>query len=150
MQPAPSPRKRPHSRRPGPTRFARKYGHPTGGVHSVLQPYLPEVKSGFTPVTPADFLENEAQQEYAAALEMYQRMRFDGFTAAELESVLALADSYETTSRRVDWGENLDNVPIHPLWDRKNWQRELPPNEASYPCGDGNEYWDASLPPSIL
>ncbi|ESZ94714.1 hypothetical protein SBOR_4908 [Sclerotinia borealis F-4128] len=139
-----SPRKRPHPRYAGPTRFAKKYGQPKGGVHSILEDYLPEVKSDLTPVTPAQFLDNQAQRDVAEDLELYQRMRFCGFTAAELESVLALADSYETTSRRMDWGKNLDNVPIHPIWDRKNWQYELPRHFAPYPFGYGNEYWEAS------
>ncbi|KAF7862001.1 hypothetical protein EAF04_007881 [Stromatinia cepivora] len=143
----PSPRKRPHSRYPGHTRFAKKYGHPKGGIHSVLENYLPEVKSGLTPVTPAQFLDNQDQRDVAEDLELYQRMRFCGFTAAELESVLALADSYETTSRRINHGNNLDNVPIHPMWDRKNWQYDLPRHIARYPFGDGNEYWEASDSP---
>ncbi|KAJ8063215.1 hypothetical protein OCU04_008452 [Sclerotinia nivalis] len=74
-------------------------------------------------------------------------MLLKGFTAAELESVLALADSYETTSRRINYGNNLDNVPIHPMWDRENWQYDLPRHIARYPFGDGNEYWEASDSP---
>lgn len=74
---------------------------------------------------------------------------FKGFTAAELESVLALAGSYEITSRRVDYGKNLDDVPIHPIYDRKNWQHDLPRNMARYPLGDKNEYWEASQPPCL-
>lgn len=139
----PSPRKRPHPRYAGPTRFAKKYGHPEGGIHSELENYLPEVKSGLTPVTPAQFLDNQDQRDVAKNLELYQRMRFRGFTAAELESVLALADCYETTSRRINYGNNLDNVPIHPMWARENWQYDLPRHIARYPFGDGNEYWEA-------
>ncbi|CAD6449184.1 75141c8f-a1f2-471b-a3ed-173e684d8da8-CDS [Sclerotinia trifoliorum] len=139
----PSPWKRPHPRYAGPTRFAKKYGHPGGGIHSELENYLPEVKSGLTPVTPAQFLENQDQRDVAKNLELYQRMRFCGFTAAELESVLALADSYETTSRRINYGNNLGNVPIHPMWTRENWQYDLPRHIARYPFGDGNEYWEA-------
>ncbi|EDN93733.1 predicted protein [Sclerotinia sclerotiorum 1980 UF-70] len=143
----PSPRKRPHPRYAGPTRFAKKYGHPEGGIHSELENYLPEVKSGLTPVTPAQFLDNQDQRDVAKNLELYQRMRFRGFTAAELESVLALADCYETTSRRINYGNNLDNVPIHPMWARENWQYDLPRHIARYPFGDGNEYWEASDSP---
>lgn len=73
----------------------------------------------------------------------HQLIMLKGFTAAELESILALADSHETTSRRQDYGKNLDHVPIHPLYDRTNWQHELPRHLAKYPFGDGNEYWEA-------
>ncbi|KAF7950407.1 hypothetical protein EAE96_007693 [Botrytis aclada] len=139
----------------GPTPFARKYGHPKGGVHSVLQSYLPQLKSGLTPVTPAQFLKPQDQLDLDEGLELYQRIRFSGFTAAELQSVLALPDSQETISLRIEYGSDLGKVPIHPLLERSNWLHELPHNMFKYPFGDGNEYWEASkvsateLPPDF-
>ncbi|TGO24127.1 hypothetical protein BPAE_0111g00090 [Botrytis paeoniae] len=136
-----------HIRFAGPTPFARKYGHPKGGIHSVLKSYLPQLKSGLTPVTPAQFLKPKDQLDLDESLELYQRIRFSGFTAAELKSVLALPDSHETISQRIDYGSDLGTVPIHPLLERSNWLYELPQNLARYPFGDGNEYWEASNPP---
>ncbi|KAF5870384.1 uncharacterized protein Bfra_009770 [Botrytis fragariae] len=139
----PLPPKGTHIRFAGPTPFARKYGHPKGGIHSVLKSYLPQLKSGLTPVTPAQFLKPQDQLDLDASLELYQRIRFSGFTAAELKSVLALPDSQETISRRIDYGSDLGKVPIHPLLERSNWLYEFPKNLARYPFGDGNEYWEA-------
>ncbi|THV46479.1 hypothetical protein BGAL_0383g00090 [Botrytis galanthina] len=136
-----------HIRFAGPTPFARKYGQPKGGIHSVLKSYLPQLKSGLTPVTPAQFLKPQDQLNLDEGLELYQRIRFSGFTAAELKSVLALPDSHETISQRINYGSDLENVPIHPLLERSNWQYEFPRNLARYPFGDGNEYWEASNPP---
>lgn len=67
-----------------------------------------------------------------------------GFTAAELESVLALPDSYETTSRRIKYGKNLDDIPIHPLYDRAQWQNDPPRHMPPVPLGDGNQYWEVN------
>ncbi|KAF7915986.1 uncharacterized protein EAE98_010841 [Botrytis deweyae] len=127
-----------HIRFAGPTPFARKYGHPKGGIHSVLKSYLPQLKSGLTPVTPAQFLKPQDKLNLDERLELYQRIRFSGFTAAELKSVLALPDSQETISRRIDYGSDLGKVPIHPLLERSNWLYELPKNLASV--------WNAMLP----
>ncbi|CCD46925.1 hypothetical protein ACHAO1_009581 [Botrytis cinerea] len=140
----PLPPKGSHIRFAGPTPFARKYGNPKGGIHSVLKSYLPQLKSGLTPVTPAQFLKPQDQLDLERVLELYQRMRFSGFTAAELKSVLALPDYQENMSRTIDYGNDLGNVPIHPLLERSNWLHELPRNLARYPLGDGNEYWEAS------
>ncbi|TGO32657.1 hypothetical protein BHYA_0298g00040 [Botrytis hyacinthi] len=136
-----------HVRFAGPTPFARKYGHPKGGIHSVLKSYLPQLKSGLTPVTPAQFLKSQDKLNLDEGLELYQRIRFSGFTAAELKSVLALPDSHETISQRINYGSDLGKVPIHPLLERSNWLYEFPRNLARYPFGDGNEYWEASNPP---
>lgn len=78
MQKPPSPRKRPHRRYVGPTRFAEKYGQPQGGIHDWLKTYLPEIKSGLTPVTPTQFLDNQNARDNAELSELYQRMRFSG------------------------------------------------------------------------
>ncbi|KAF7891709.1 hypothetical protein EAF00_008011 [Botryotinia globosa] len=132
-----------HVRFAGPTPFARKYGHPKGGIHSVLKSYLPQLKSGLTPVTPAQLLKFQDKLNLDEGLELYQRIRFSGFTAAELKSVLALPDSHETISQRINYGSDLGKVPIHPLLERSNWLYEFPRNLARYPFGDGNEYWEA-------
>lgn len=74
----PLPPKGSHIRFAGPTPFARKYGNPKGGIHSVLKSYLPQLKSGLTPVTPAQFLKPQDQLDLERVLELYQRMRFSG------------------------------------------------------------------------
>lgn len=74
----PLPPKEAHIRFAGLTPFARKYGNPKGGIHSVLKSYLPQLKSGLTPVTPAQFLKPQDQLDLEGVLELYQRMRFSG------------------------------------------------------------------------
>lgn len=74
----PSTPKGTHIRFAGPTPFARKYGQPKGGIHSVLKSYLPQLKSGLTPVTPAQFLKAQDQLNLDEGLELYQRIRFSG------------------------------------------------------------------------
>lgn len=71
-----------------------------------------------------------------------------GFTARELEHIGALPDirpgkwDSEPTTGRVD----LDTVPIHPIFERKYWEREdvIPLHFPKHPYGDGNKFWEVS------
>ncbi|KAA8568488.1 hypothetical protein EYC84_007519 [Monilinia fructicola] len=69
-----------------------------------------------------------------------------GFTARELESIGALADSrpgkwdYDSLDRMKD----LHKVPIHPILDRKQWERDdnRPLHFPKHSYGDGNKFWE--------
>ncbi|KAF7909966.1 uncharacterized protein EAF01_003684 [Botrytis porri] len=129
------------------TPFAGKYGHPRGPGHELLREWLPLKKSGLTPASPSvvDW-RNLVSADSQKALESYQRTRFWGFTARELEQIGALADirpgkwHSDSTTGRVD----LDTVPLHPIFERQHWEREdvIPLHFPKHPCGDGNKFWE--------
>ncbi|KAF7879196.1 hypothetical protein EAF04_000394 [Stromatinia cepivora] len=129
------------------TPFAEKYGHPRGPGHEILEDLLPMKKSGLTPASPSvvDW-KKLASVEAHSKLEHYQRTRFWGFTARELEHIGALADS-----RRGKWDSDsasrwadLDDVPLHPIFERQHWEREdvIPIHFPKHPYGDGDKYWE--------
>ncbi|TGO28733.1 hypothetical protein BPAE_0024g00660 [Botrytis paeoniae] len=129
------------------TPFAGKYGHPRGPGHELLKEWLPLKKSGLTPASPSvvDWRKLVLADSHKA-LENYQRTRFWGFTARELEQIGALADTRpgkwdsDSTTGRAD----LDTVPIHPIFERKHWEREdvIPLHFPKHPYGDGNKLWE--------
>ncbi|KAF7881945.1 uncharacterized protein EAF02_006633 [Botrytis sinoallii] len=129
------------------TPFAGKYGHPQGPGHEILREWLPLKKSGLTPASPSvvDWRKLVSADRHRA-LEDYQRTRFWGFTAHELEQIGALADirpgkwDSDSTTGRVDLG----TVPIHPIFERQHWEREdvIPLHFPKHPYGDGNKFWE--------
>ncbi|KAM0124231.1 hypothetical protein ACHAP3_010493 [Botrytis cinerea] len=129
------------------TPFAEKYGHPQGPGHDLLKEWLPLKKSGLTPASPSvvDWKKLISVNSHKA-LEDYQRTRFFGFTARELEQIGALADA-----RPGKWDSNstteqadLDTVPLHPIFERRHWEREgvVPLHFPKHPYGDGNKFWE--------
>ncbi|TGO42835.1 hypothetical protein BHYA_0005g01000 [Botrytis hyacinthi] len=129
------------------TPFAGKYGHPRGPGHELLREWFPLKKSGLTPASPSSVdWRKLVSADSHKPLEAYQRTRFWGFTARELEQIGALADirpgkwDSDSTTGRVD----LDAVPIHPIFERQHWEREdvIPLHFPKHPYGDGKKFWE--------
>lgn len=124
------------------TALAEKYGHPVGPHHKVIQGILP-LKSGLTPLNPGPFL-TFAELQLFKDLHTYQRLRFHGFTTAELQSIEALAP---LITESVDL---IPDYPIHPLLKRHKWASGAGQfaHLARYSLGNGRPgYWEVSVSP---
>jgi hypothetical protein len=149
--------------RPELSELARKYTHPRGGPHEVLQG-LQVLKSGLTPV---DFVPYQTVEEYiiAFALRAYQTARFSGleplslsptrkltrpigFTTLHLRTVDAFAPAINYPADLT-----LDGLPIHPMYAKENWSKApVLKHSPKLPIGDGTKgYFDVRTgAPKIL
>ncbi|CZR60774.1 uncharacterized protein PAC_10670 [Phialocephala subalpina] len=133
------------------TKLAERYSHPTRTTSNLSHsPLYGTKKSGFTPLSPG-FGTLEKRR-----LHNYQKRRFYGFSAAELHQLGALAGvdgdpydesggwtEFESGAQADGYGGELDN-PIHPLFDRGNWERrrDIPRHRGAVPIrGDEAGYW---------
>jgi hypothetical protein len=105
------------------TDLAKKYGHPIGKKdvdHAVLRH---AGKSGITPVIAESRKRRtraaEARWEFEDKLERYQRHRFFGFTAHELNLMDCLA-----ALKSDKLGMELNNL-IHPIFAKERWRKEM-------------------------
>jgi hypothetical protein len=119
--------------------LARKYGAPERGEHTLLRGTK---KSGWTPTSPLRPNNPKSPRSWYARkrLERYQKRRFRGWTARELQSMEALgAFQYTRLS-------DLSN-DIHPLFRIERWESKetVPLHLPTYPLGKGRDgYWEAS------
>lgn len=134
------------------TVLAQKYSHPRGPDHSIVA-YTG--KSGLTPVEPPNPrgpFPPSKQKEYLRELEEYQQWRTQGFTTYELEKLEAFAPVYQNwvLDGMPDDGLDLDqwDVPIHPLYQRENWDCLPSGDVGRMPIGNGHTgVWTVSIPP---
>ncbi|KAE8454261.1 hypothetical protein EG329_005186 [Mollisiaceae sp. DMI_Dod_QoI] len=127
------------------TELAKKYSHPTGNWLAIADNRVLRNtgKSGLTPLLPLDvnqLLTEATERQYArhVELEIYQRRRLIGFTAAEMQTLEALA-GLEKSSMNYHL-----NTPVHPVFERRWWmsQRDLPKHRALIPIlGDHDGPW---------
>lgn len=125
------------------TKYAEIYGHPPIGQlqnplfsHAALKGIVP-LKSGYTPLEKSKF----QTQEYDG-LSAYQRGRFLGFTAAELDVMEALAMT-NVKGPSTEFPE----VELHPCLRRPLWGKPLPKHFAIFPMRNGMAgNWEASNP----
>jgi hypothetical protein len=122
-----------------PTPLSRKYGQPRFGLHAKLNG---TAKSGITPLpmTNAPGLSPTAR-DFIGDMEDYQRARFRGFTAQELDTLDSMAALYPDGSRPI--ADRLEN-PLFPLYDRIKWDTEgsIPKHIAPWQLGKGRDgYW---------
>ena len=118
----------------GLTSLAQKYGHPIGTLDYTSHRILTSTgKSGLTPISsplPTPITEER--------LKNYQKRRFYGFSAAELEemgTMAALGDEQMVAE--------LTN-PIHPMYVRSQWESlaDMPRHRGPVPIrGDEDGYW---------
>ncbi|CZR62095.1 uncharacterized protein PAC_11992 [Phialocephala subalpina] len=97
-----------------------------------------ERKSGLTPTYLAENA-TKAQKQTHDRLESFQRVRFRGFTAAELRSLDSLAPYYEHPDNPLSPHSRL---PFHPAFAKDRWQQSLMNHQALFPLGNGRSgYW---------
>ncbi|PMD29370.1 hypothetical protein L207DRAFT_616178 [Hyaloscypha variabilis F] len=122
--------------------LARIYSHPLFKEHADLE-IGPFLKSGLTPVFKQKFSSKEDFKIYDN-LVTYQRVRFRGFTAAELHALESLAPF---STIRDDKTAVKKLCPIHEAFRKPKWKVPLPKHQARFPIGNGNPgYWDVNDP----
>lgn len=151
------------------TELARKYTNPVGDQHDIIGD---TGKSGLTPLTPLDGSSlTEAEKLKRLEFEIYQRKRCLGFTVSELMSLEAFAPLYNgykdenrapvmkaqrmTEAHYADQTEHPQErvanheatMPIHPIYERENWTKDLPINRARYFVDEKLGEWGVSLKP---
>ena len=122
-----------------PTALAHKYGQPRFGLHVKLNG---TGKSGMTPLPMmnAPGLSPTARQ-FIGDMEDYQRARFRGFTARELEMLESMAALRRHANRPI--ANQLDNA-LFPLYHRDKWDTvdSIPKHIAPWQLGKGRKgYW---------
>ncbi|XMA16154.1 hypothetical protein WAI453_008945 [Rhynchosporium graminicola] len=127
------------------TALARIYGHPTGKKgeidHKILKTKT-SLKSGLTPSFPLPFSADKNKDH--RRLEAYQRIRFHGFSAAELQVSESLAPYHDPADKKLLNSATSTNFtwPIHPVFARPRWQEKLPKHQALFPLGNGRPgFW---------
>jgi len=147
------------------TELAKKYKHPEGKKHDIIK-YTG--KSGLTPLGPPDRCpQTEEEKKQRDEFEIYQRTRCLGFTVAELVALEAFAPLYdgyghenrapivraqlmteahfaaqnELPPERVDQNPT---VPLHPIYQRKNWTNRLFLNRERFFVDDDYGEWGVS------
>ncbi|KAE9369105.1 hypothetical protein N431DRAFT_346193 [Stipitochalara longipes BDJ] len=124
------------------TTLARVYSHPTGLQHSDLK-VGSFLKSGLTPSYLSSFANNKEQKVYNDLMK-YQRVRFRGFTTAELHALESLAP-FSTIADDPTLTSAL--CPIHPAFQKDQWKKPLARHQANFPLGNGRPgYWDVGNP----
>ncbi|RDW62041.1 hypothetical protein BP6252_11474 [Coleophoma cylindrospora] len=129
------------------TFLAQKYTHPIGDRHKAIRGVVP-FKSGLTPVALPAANATNAEKNRVRELEAYQRRRFQGFVTSELERIEAFAplSNASVTAQDEFW---WSTVPIHPIFQKKNWverglahQSRFPIGVERYGPGTGDEHDD--------
>lgn len=120
------------------TELAQRYGHPVGMLN---KPLAFTGKSGLTPLPP---LTPTADSGRRIALEGYQRVRFLDFTAEELVDLKAWAPLHESQGYKVT--ELTDDLPVHPIFARRNWLTHNSKSLGRHPLPGGKDgFWHVCL-----
>ncbi|KAL2061555.1 hypothetical protein VTL71DRAFT_6932 [Oculimacula yallundae] len=132
------------------TALARIYSHPAGKRgnldHKILKTKT-SLKSGLTPSFPGKGAADKNKEH--KRLEDYQRIRFFGFTAAELQASESLAPYHAPTDRKLlnDPTSIKSLGPINPVLAKSQWQEQIPKHQALFPLGNGRSgFWHVNTP----